>query len=99
MDSVLQGSSLAPVLQTTKMSELEKIMVSGLINSGLIQIYIRQANYTLLYFAEDDIDNILQQLNAFYDNMKFAIDKFTDSNVNFLIIKIDFGETDLFYRI
>ena len=99
MDSVLQGSSLAPVLQITKMSELEKIMVSGLINSGLIQIYIRQANYTLLYFEEDDIDNILQQLNAFYDNMKFAIDKFTDSNVNFLIIKIDFGETDLFYRI
>lgn len=99
MDSVLQGSSLAPVLQITKMSELEKIMVSGLINSGLIQIYIRQANYTLLYFEEDDIDNILQQLNAFYDNMKFAIDKFTDSNVNFLIIKIDSGETDLFYRI
>ena len=99
MDSVLQGSSLAPVLQITKMSELEKIMVSGLINSGLIQIYIRQANYTLLYFEEDDIDNILQQLNAFYDNMKFAIDKFTDSNVNFLIIKIDPGETDLFYRI
>lgn len=99
MDSVLQGSSLAPVLQTTKMSELEKIMVSGLINSGLIQIYIRQANYTLLYFEEDDIDNILQQLNAFYDNMKFAIDKFTDSNVNFLIIKIDPGETDLFCRI
>ena len=81
------------------MSELEKIMVSGLINSGLIQIYIRQANYALLYFEEDDIDNILQQLNAFYDNMKFAIDKFTDSNVNFLIIKIDPGETDLFYRI
>ena len=99
MDSVLQGSSLAPVLQITKMSELEKIMVSGLINSGLIQIYIRQANYTLLYFEEDDIDNILQQLNAFYDNMKFAIDKFTDSNVNFMIIKIDSGETDLFYRI
>ena len=81
------------------MSELEKIMVSGLINSGLIQIYIRYANYTLLYFEEDDIDNILQQLNAFYDNMKFAIDKFTDSNVNFLIIKIDPSETDLFYRI
>ena len=80
------------------MTELEKTVASDLINSGLIKFYIRYVDDTLLLAKEDDIDNIVQQFNAFDDNLKFTIDKFTDNNVHFLDIKIDRNETDLFYK-
>ena len=97
IDGVSMGSSLGPVLANIIMTELEKIVVSDLINSGLIKFYIRYVDDTLL-LAKDDIDNIVQQFNAFDDNLKFTIDKFTDNNVHFLDIKIDRNETDLFYK-
>ena len=97
IDGVSMGASLGPVLANIIMTQLEKIMVSHLINSGLIKFYIRYVDDTLL-LAKDDIDNIVQQFNAFDDNLKFTIDKFTDNNVHFLDIKIDRNETDLFYK-
>ena len=95
---ISMGSSLGSVLANIIMTELEKIVVSDLINSGLIKFYIRYVDDTLLLAKEDDIDNIFQQFNAFDDNLKFTIDKFTDNNVHFLDIKIDRNETDLFYK-
>ena len=89
------GSSLGPALANIIMTELEKIVVSDLINSGFIKFYIRYVDDTLLLAKEDGIDNIVQQFNAFDDNLKFPIDKFTDNNVHFLDIKIDPNETDL----
>ena len=91
------GSSLGPVLANIVMTELEKIVISDLINSGLIRFYIRYIDDTLLLAKEDDIDNIVQQFNVFDDTLKFTIDKLTDSNVHFLDIKIDRNETDLLY--
>ena len=91
------GSSLGPVLANIVMTELEKIVISDLINSGLIKFYIRYIDDTLLLAKEDDIDNIVQQFNVFDDTLKFTIDKLTDSNVHFLDIKIDRNETDLLY--
>ena len=73
-------------------------MVSDLINSGLIKFYIRYVDVTLLLAKENNIDNILQQFNTFDDNLKFAIDKFADSDVDFLDIEIDRNRTDLFYK-
>ena len=98
IDSVLLGSSLGPVLANIKMIELEKVVLPVLINSGLIKFYIRYVEDTVLLFEEDDIGNIVQQFNVFDDNLKFTIDKFTDSKFHFLSIKIDPNETDLFYR-
>ena len=80
------------------MAELEKIVVSDFINSGLIKFYIRYVDDTLLLAKEDDIDNIVQQFNAFDDNLKFAIDKFTDNDIHFLDIEIDHNRTDIFYK-
>ena len=73
-------------------------MVSDFINSGLIKFYIRYVDDTLLLAKEDDIDNIVQQFNAFDDNLKFAIDKFTDNDIHFLDIEIDHNRTDIFYK-
>ena len=72
IDVASQGSSLGPVLANIIMMELEKIVVSDLIN-----FYIRYINDTLLLAKKDDIYNIVQQFNAFDDNLKFTIDKFT----------------------
>ena len=47
---------------------------------------------------EDNIDNIVQQFNAFDGILKFTIDIFTDSDVPFLDIKIDRNTTNLFYK-
>ena len=98
IDGVSMGSLLVPVLANIIMTELEKIVISNLINSSLIKFYIRYVEDTLLFAKEDDIDNIEQQFNAFDDNLKFTIDKFTDNNVHFLDIKTDPNETDLFYK-
>ena len=96
IDGDSMGSSFGPVLANIIMTELEKIVVSDLINPGLIKFYIRCVDDTILLAKEDDIDNIVQQFNTFDDNLKFTIDKFTDSNVHFLNIKTDCTKTDLF---
>ena len=80
------------------MTELEKIVISDLINSDWIKFYIRYVDDTLLLAKEDDIDKIVKQFNAFDDHLKFTINTFTDSNVHFVGIKIDCNETDLFYK-
>ena len=81
-----------------KRENSEKIVVSDLINSGLMKFYIRYVDDTLLLAKEDDIDNIAQQFNAFNDNLQFTINKLTDNSVHFLDIKIHRNETDLFYK-
>ena len=92
------GSSLGPVLANIIITELEKIVVFDLINSGLIKFYFRYVEDTLLLAKEDGIDDIVQQFNAFDDNLKFTIDKFIDNNIHFLDFKIDHNETDLFLK-
>ena len=59
IDGVSMGSPLGPVLSNIIMTELEKLVVSDLINSGLIKFYIRYVDDTLLLPKEDDIDNIV----------------------------------------
>ena len=98
IDSVSIGSSSGPVSANIIMTELEKIVVSDLINSGLIKFYIRYLDDTLFLAKEDDIGHIVQQFNAFDDKLKFTIDKFTDSNVHFLDIRIDRNKTDVYYK-
>ena len=83
IDGVSMGSSIGPILEIIITTELQKIVVSDLINSGLIKLYIRYVGDTLLLPKGDVIENIAQQFNAFDDNFQFTIDKFTDSNVLF----------------
>ena len=80
------------------MTELVKIVVSDLIDFGLIEYFIRYVDDTLLPAKEDNIDTTVHQFNVFGGNLKFIIDKFTDSDVPFLDIKIDRDITDFFYR-
>ena len=83
IDGVSMGSSIGPILEIIITTELQKIVASDLINSGLIKLYIRYVGDTLLLPKGDVIENIALQFNAFDDNFQFTIDKFTDSNVLF----------------
>ena len=98
IDGFSMGSSLGSILVNIIMTVLEKIVVSDLVNSGLIKFYIRHVDDTLLLAKEEDVDNIVQQFNAFDDNLTFTIYKFTDSSFYFLDNKIERNETDLFYK-
>ena len=98
IEGVSTRLSLRPALANIIMPTLEKIVMFDLINSDLIKFYIRYVDDTQLLAKEDGIDNIVQQFNVFHDNLKLTIDKFTDSNVHFLDIKIDRNETDLFCK-
>ena len=98
IDGVSMGSSLGPVLINIIMTELEKIVVSDSTNSRLIKFYFRYIDDTLLVAKEDNIDNIVQQFNAFDDNLKLTIDKFTYNDVHFLDVKIYRNRIDLFNK-
>ena len=60
IDGFFMRLSLGPLLANIIVMELEKIVTSGLINSGLIKFYIRYVNDTLSIAKEDDNDNIAQ---------------------------------------
>ena len=98
IDGVSMESSLGPVLINIIMTELEKIVVSDSTNSRLIKFYFRYIDDTLLVAKEDNIDNIVQQFNAFDDNLKLTIDKFTYNDVHFLNVKIYRNRIDLFNK-
>ena len=53
-------STLVPVLANITMTELEKIVVSDLINSGLIKFYIRYVDDTQLTILYNNLKPLMQ---------------------------------------
>ena len=64
IDGVSMGAALGPVLANIIMTEMERVVVDQLIQSGKIKFYARYVDDTLLLVKPDDIDDILpiQQL-------------------------------------
>ena len=85
------------VLAYIVMTELEKVVVSKLIEDGTIKFYMRYVDDMLVLVKNDDIQRVLNSLNNFDKNLKFTIDEF-ESNVHFLDIAIDKNEIDVFYK-
>ena len=65
IDGVCMGSALGPVLANIIMTELEKLVLPKLIESGIIQFYIRYVDDTLVLIKEDKINEVLNAFNAF----------------------------------
>jgi hypothetical protein len=82
------GSSLGPVLANIILTEFENIIVSDLINTGVIKFYRRYVDDTLVLIRPSDIPHVLAKFNSFDKNIKFTIDDFSDSDVHFLDLKI-----------
>ena len=89
------GSSLGPVLAYVIMTEFDRLVVDKLITDGLIKIYLRYKDDTLVLAKVEDIVNIMKLFNYFDKSIQLTINRFEDSVVHFLDIKIDGSETDL----
>ena len=59
---------------------------------------MRYVDDTLVLVKVEDIDNIMKQFNSFEKSIQFTIDKFEDSIVHFLDIKINGSEENLYYK-
>ena len=73
-DGVSMGASLGPVLANIIMTELEKKVVSKLVNQGSIKFYVRYVDDTLLLVKRSDIESILMKFNEFDKNLRFTVD-------------------------
>ena len=98
LDGVSMGSSSGPVLANIILSEFEDIIVSELVNSGVIKFYRRYVDDTLLLIWPTDIQFVLDKFNIFDKNLKFTFDDFQDGNVHFLDLKITEGGIDIFRK-
>ena len=88
IDGVSMGAALGPVLANIIMTEMERVVVDALVQSGKIKFYARYVDDTLLLVKPEDIDNILQQFNKFHKNIEFTIDRFDECVPHFLDLEI-----------
>ena len=61
LDSVSMVSSLGPVLANIILSEFENVIVSELVNSGVIKLYRRCVDDTFLLIRPSDIQFVLDK--------------------------------------
>ena len=87
-DGVSMGSSMGPLLANIIMTELEKVIITPLVDDGTIKFYGRYVDDTLLLVKPTDIDRIHQKLNTFDKNIQFTVDKFETETPHFLDIEI-----------
>ena len=88
IDGVSMGACLGPVLANIIMTELERVIVDNMINSGLIKFYVRYVDDTLLLVKPNDIEQIITKFNDFHPNLEFTVDKFEDCVPHFLDLEI-----------
>ena len=88
IDGVSMGASLGPVLANIIMTEMERVVVDQLIQTGKIKFYARYVDDTLLLVKPEDIESILQQFNKFHKNIEFTVDRFEDCVPHFLDLEI-----------
>ena len=79
IDGVSMRSSLGPVFASIILTEFESIIVSDLIQSGVIKFYPRYVDDTLVLIRPCDIPFLLSEFNSFDENLKFTIDSCSSS--------------------
>ena len=92
------SSSLGPVLANIILCEFEDIIVSELVNSGVIKFYRTYVDDTLLLIRPSNIQFVLDKFNSFDKNLKLTFDNFPDGNVHFLDLKITEDGIDIFRK-
>ena len=78
------GSSLAPVLENIILTEFEKVVVTPLMESGILKFYSRYVDDMLVLVKEDQIE----AFNSFHNNLQFTVGKFENEDLHFLDLKI-----------
>ena len=98
-DGVSMGSSLAPVRAYIILTEFEKVVVTPVMESGILKFYCRYVDDMLILVKEDQIDKILKAFNSFHNNLRFTVDKFENEDIHFLDLKImNNGDIDIYVK-
>ena len=102
IDGISMGSSLGlgPVLANVILTEFEKLIVSDLVDSGLIKFYRRYVDDTLILVNLNLIISHFysKSSKSFHKNLKFTVDRFENDFVHFLDIKISCDGTDVYRK-
>ena len=61
IDEVSMGETLGPVLANIIMTEFEKVVAENLIKTGIVKLYARYVDDTLLVIKRKDIDFIIRK--------------------------------------
>ena len=97
-DGVSMGASLGPVLANIIMTELERVIVDRLIQSGSIKFYARYVDDTLLLVKPEDVNGILEKFNSYHKNLEFTMDTFDDCVPHFLDLEIQRDGLSIFRK-
>ena len=82
------GSSLGPLLANIIMTELEEVIIKGLVNDNTIKFYGRYVDDTLLVIKPSDIAKVHELIDSFDPNIQFTVDTFENEVPHFLDIEI-----------
>ena len=86
INGVAMGSPLGPVLANVFMVELEKTLVPQLEES--VALWYRYVDDTFTFIKVGEVDNILERLNSFHENIKFTYEREKDGSIAFLDVKV-----------
>lgn len=74
-------------IELYKKTELEKVIVQPLINSGLLKFYVWYDDDALVLVKCKDLEYVCNQINTFHSNLKFTVDEFLNDDIHFLELK------------
>ena len=92
------GGSFGPVLGNIILTEFERIIISPLISSGIIEFYCHYVDDALLLIKHDDIDMFLHKFHSFDNNIRFTYDKLSDEPPHFLHLNLDDNKFSLCWK-
>lgn len=63
------------------LTEFEKVVLTTLMESGILKFFCRYVNDTLELVKKVQIEKFLNAFNLFYNNLRFTVDKFENKDV------------------
>ena len=80
------GSPLGPVIAIIFMVELEKRLIPTM--SDKISLWFRYVDDTFTFIKKGQVDNVIEILNGFHENINFTFEKEAESSISFLDVKV-----------
>ena len=76
IDGVSLGSTLGPLMANVIITEVDRVVVKGLINKGYLKFYNRFMDDTPVLMKKSDVPMVFQALYSFHKNLNFKVDTF-----------------------
>ena len=82
VNGVAMGSPLGPVIANIFMVELEKRLIPTMSNK--ISLWFRYVDDTFTFIRKGQVENVIEILNGFHENINFTFEKEAESSISFL---------------